>query len=179
MPDPSATIDWRNSEAKDIILRDLHEGVIPMNDEEVADDDVYVWYQQFDAFKNVGSRQFKARLKGHREQIQRNDATVDWEVEAYMHDRLIHPERMHDRHGNIKFYLTPGRELLRQDLREGKHKTMGIEDLYTSRDEYQVLPLRKFRQRVRQEIRALKFINYLEDKRAKKFGLPPPTLYEY
>jgi hypothetical protein len=58
--------------------------------------------------------------------------------------------------------------LLRGDVEEGKHSTMKPALLQQSRREYQTFKQWKFKERIYQEVRHVKFLSYLEQKRAEK-----------
>jgi hypothetical protein len=57
------------------------------------------------------------------------------------------------------------------DAKEGKRNRMTPSQLQNSRVEYHPFNARKFKHRIYQEVRRMKFINYLEQKRAGQ-GLP-------
>lgn len=92
-------------------------------------------------------------------------------MSALEHDTQFFYGETHDRRGKKIFYGTQAHKLLKQDIKEGKHTTLGTEGLYYSRDEYceeDEWNLAFFRRRVRQEDLTQKFHYHMEVQRAKK-----------
>lgn len=163
-------IAWATSESKQILVEDLEAGLISL-DESVHSTE-YVWniYKETPEFKSekVLFDQFKDRLKDHRKQVQIKDNAHEVEAAALAHDRLITAKPTLNERGEVIFYLTEGHALLKEDVANKMHETLGIAGLYNSKEQYQIIPLVKFKDRVYQAIRREKFINWLEYKRMKK-----------
>ena len=60
-------IDWRRSEAREIILADLKDGTLPVDG--VSTQEAWERYRTKPAFANVEYAQFSARLRDHRNQV--------------------------------------------------------------------------------------------------------------
>lgn len=87
-------IDWRNSEARKILLNDLERDVLSLDGQDVTAE--VAWektYKKMNAFANVPFKQFKARLADHRAQAK----NVDWRKSKARRIILIDLER-----GNLK-----------------------------------------------------------------------------
>lgn len=168
-------INWRTSEAREIILGDLEDGRLPLDEEVVSAQEAWdEMYYVLPEFEHVVFSQFKARLKDHRRQLARRKGSVDTFLVAFRHDQELRRQGYipgggpFDQHGRRIFALSAANPLLRDDVIDEKHKEMTTEELHASRDEYLEWPIEVFRRRLRQEIGTQKWFYYLEWKRAKK-----------
>ena len=168
-------INWRKSEAREVILNDLMELRLPIEEDVMSAEEAWEeMYFPLPEFQNVVFSQFKARLKDHRKQVGRRMGANTFFLDAFRHDQqlmergIIPGAGEHDRHGNLIFDRSAAKPLLKGDVIEEKHKEMTPEELHGSRDEYQIWPIETFRRRLRQEICTQKWLYYLEWKRAKK-----------
>ena len=167
------TIDWTNSESKQIVLDDLEAGVISMDNTDTAEALYYGMYQYSPEFiaEKVLFEQFKVRLKDHRKQLQRKSNSTQLEMAALAHDRLLFPKKTHNEKGEKIFYWTEGMKLLKQDIDDGLHLKMTPSQLQKMRPvEYGEFSPKIFGRRIRQAIRKKRLINWKNDKReeAKK-----------
>jgi hypothetical protein len=62
-------IDWRHSEARQILWRDLEKGDLSLQESKVSTKAAWERYRHLPAFANVPWRQFKSNLANHRRQI--------------------------------------------------------------------------------------------------------------
>jgi len=162
-------IAWRNSVQRDILLDDLLCGVLPVEASELSAEQAWIiCYSQMAEFASVPFSQFKARLQDHRKQVKERLARSRAEEIALTHDRTIFPRQLRNSRGELVFDLAPAKLLLRRDMKANKHKQMTPKELQSTRDEYSGFNSRKFKERIYQEIRRNKFINYLNAKRDKQ-----------
>jgi hypothetical protein len=161
-------IDWRKAEAREIILDDLRSGKLPLTEEELPTWEAWESYQGMPEFGHVVYSQFEARLKDHRKQVSRSLGSATLQQQAYEHDRQLHPPQTHNQHGKRNFNMSSAKPLLVEDVQNELHESMTVEELWLSREEYQEWEIGVFRRRLSQQIRASKFLYYLEYKRAKK-----------
>ena len=162
-------IEWRKSDARQIVLDDLESELLPLDEDEMSAEAAWeVMYSHMVEFAAVPFDQFKARLTDHRKQRQRKVNANDRQLAAFYHDLGIHPAQEQDQHGNRVFVLSDAYPLLQQDIQADRHLVTSITNLHGSRDEYLSWPLRIFVRRVRQEVKRQKFIYYLSWKRAMK-----------
>ena len=89
------------------------------------------------------------------------------ESEALAHDRGLFPRQTENHRGEPVFDLSAAKLLLRADVEEGKHLQMTPSQLQLYRVEYEPFDPRKFAHRIYQEVRRKKFINYLNQRRAR------------
>ena len=162
-------INWRNSEQREIVLSDLITGIIPVEENLLSAEDAWdLCYGNMVEFNKVPFKQFKARLKDHRKQVRMGLDRSKREEEALVHDRLIHPRRLKNSRGELVFDLHPAKELLRDDIKEGKHLIMKPGRLQKTQTEYKQFNSTKFKEGIYQEVCRKKFIHYLNKKRIKE-----------
>ena len=168
---PPGWIDWRKCKSKHIILEDLCEGVIPLTDEEATAEEIWeTWYKNMVEFieEEIVFDQFKERLAAHREQVTKKKVESMRQLELLRHHQSLHPQKTRDHKGQLIFDMHPAKELLRQDVKMNKHKTMSPAALRATQSEYGEFTLDIFRQRIYQEVRRQKFIYFLNWARAAK-----------
>jgi hypothetical protein len=164
-----ATIDWKKSEARAVLIKDLTDGVLPLDDAEVSAEEAWATcYTNLPEFSNVGFEQFKRQLKAHRKQLKEKTQAADTQEAALLHDRVLYPERTHYASGVRIFRMSPALPLLQADIQSGRHNELTPSALRASRPEYAEWELKVFTQRIYQQVRRQKFINYLEWKREQK-----------
>jgi len=161
-------IAWRNSAAKFMILEDLDEGVLPLEEEAVSTLDAWEYYKKLDEFRGVPFGQFKRQLKAHREQVGRKNDRSNKQWAAFLHDQQLFPPEKRYSNGKRIFCLSPAQKLLTIDVKAGRHHIMSPTALRSTRHEYMEWGIDIFTGRIYQAERQLKFINYLEKKRAEK-----------
>jgi hypothetical protein len=161
-------IDWKASKARQILLDDLEAGLLPVNADDLSAEEAWdIMYGHMAEFVEVVFSQFKERLRDHRKQVGEQTARSALESEALVHDRLLFPRQMENCRGEPVFDLSAAKLLLRADVKDGKHLTMKPLQLQMTREEYEPYSAGVFKHRIYQEIRRVKFINYLEQRRAR------------
>jgi hypothetical protein len=160
-------IEWRGCEARAVIMRDLIDGILPVEAIRISAEDAWEVYKTMDEFALVVFDQFKARLQDHRKQIGDNKIRAAVELDALEHDRRLFPRQTANQRGEPVFDLHPAKLLLRADVVAGKHLRMTPRELRLTNASYQMFEPDIFRQRIYQEVRRTKFINYLNERRAK------------
>jgi hypothetical protein len=164
------TFLWRNSKARLIVISDLESTLLPLHDKEMSAE--VAWNQVYKTmveFENVPFDMFEARLKEHRKQVKARLATSLAEEKALAHDRRLYPRQTHNHRDEPVFDLSPAKECLREDVKNKVHTTMSSSKFQESRPEYRGFKRSKFRDRIPQEVRRQKFVNYLDSQRSKKF----------
>lgn len=165
-------INWRNSAAKQTLMDDLETGVLSLYAEECSVEAAWQKYKTLPEFKPVPFEQFKRQLKAHRKQVLCRKERLGHEEAAMAQFREKNPRKTHNNRFEPVFDMMPGKKLLRQDVKDGLHEQLGLKNFRKSRDEYKVLTPQKFKERVYQEIRRQKYLNYLAletEKRQKKY----------
>jgi hypothetical protein len=162
-------IDWRNSQAKSIIVDDLDEGLLPMDQNVMSAEEAWEsCYRDMEEFAMVPFTQFKERLRDHRKQVKARYEQSEMEADALAHDRLLYPRQSHNHRGEPVFDLSIAKQFLCEDVKNKLHTTMLPSKLQGTRPEYKLFKPNKFKHRIYQEVRRQKFIFYLEQKRSTK-----------
>ena len=162
-------IDWRYSQAKEVILWDLESGALPLDADAVPAVEAWEHYRHLPEFSNVIFSQFEKRLHDHRIQLGTKANHIEKQMAALTHDRALHPPATHNQKGERVFYLSPAYSKLVQDVTEERHLTMSVPQLFYSRPEYfQEWEYERFAARVKQEVARQKFVYHCEVKRAEK-----------
>lgn len=163
-------INWRASASRAIIIDDLVAGILPLSAEEMTAEVAWeLCYKHLAEFveEKVQFSQFKKRLQDHRKQIGKDIVRAQWDAAAVQHDTNLFPRKERNAKGELVFDMHPAKQVLRDDIRAGRHLTMTPAALQATREEYRAFDKVKFRQRIYQEIRYQKFVNYLEIRRAE------------
>jgi hypothetical protein len=175
-------IDWTQSLARKILLEDLEEGYCPLSEAQFSTENAWLHYQQLPEFNEVPFSQFKRQLKAHREQVLIRKERVGEEEAALIQFRRNNPRKTHNNRGEPVFDMTPGKEMLRQDVANNLHLKCSRKKLQASKKEYGILAPKKFGERVRQEVRRNKYFHFLalktsdsekrkKDRRSKQPGV--------
>jgi hypothetical protein len=160
-------ISWRGSEARNVLMMNLIDGILPVEAKRVPAEEAWEIYKTMDEFANVVFDQFNERLKDHRKQVGENKIRAAKELDALAHDRCLFPRQPVNHRGELVFDLHPAKLLLRADVKAGKHLTMTPRELQLTNVSYKMFEPNIFRQRIYQEVRRSKFVNYLNERRAK------------
>lgn len=162
-------IDWKKSDAKAILLKDLNDGVLPLEESEVSAKEAWTsCYVNLREFGNVEFEQFKRQLAAHRKQVKAKKRAANTQETAFQHDRQLYPERQAYSNGRRIFRMSSAQTLLEDDIKNKRHRGLKPSAFRATRPEYTEWELNIFRQRIYQEERRQKFINYLNWKRQQK-----------
>jgi hypothetical protein len=149
-------VDWKQCPGRQVLLDDLEDGRLSL-DNSITVEDAWESYRVKPEFANVGFSQFKARLTDHRKQVLKKVTQQQTEWQAYLRDIGLNPRQSHNNRGEPVFDLSPAKELLRKDVIAGVHEDLSPSQLWESRPEYMEFKLKKFRQRIYQEVRLQKY----------------------
>ena len=162
-------IDWKNSKARDILLMDLKNGVLPLDETELSASEAWrTVYGILDDFVHVPFKQFEKQLQAHREQVKHANMARERDAISIAYDRKLYPSKIRNHRNEVVFDKSPAQPLLREDVKNGLHERMTVGALKAMRSEYTPFKDFKFRERIYQEVRRQKFMYYMEWKRAKK-----------
>jgi len=139
-----------------LLLQDLRSGRIPITSE-MEPRDVYLQRLEFAEFDG-NYKNFPGRLRDARKQIICKNSRSALDSAALAHDREIYPKAAYNHRGEPRWEWSEAERLLRQDMDEGKHKTMKPQLVYQLRKEYnENYTLKTFRQHIYQEEKRRKF----------------------
>lgn len=123
-------------------------------------------YKELEAFQGFGLTYalFETHLKAHRKQVKPYIEAMQREVLALQHDRVLNPAPAPRPSDQIT-------ALLRQDIAVNhSHEGLTPSQFRNTREEYKIMSLKKFKEKLYQEIRRVKFCNYLQKKREKQIA---------
>jgi hypothetical protein len=159
-------IKWITCAARQILLEDLEPEGFMFGKDHVSAEEAWLFYSTLPEFSLVVFTQFKARLKDHRTQANKQSQASQRDVRALAHDMAIYPRQRHNERGEAVFDLSAAKLLLREDVRNNIHSTMFPSVFQQTRPEYCVFEPCIFKHRIYQEVRRQKFLHFLELKRA-------------
>ncbi len=113
-------ISWRGSEARNVLMMNLIDGILPVEAKRVPAEEAWEIYKTMDEFANVVFDQFNERLTDHRKQVGENKIRAAKELDALAHDRCLFPRQPVNHRGELVFDLHPAKLLLRADVKAGK-----------------------------------------------------------
>ena len=158
-------IDWKSCPGRQVLIDDLRPGGVLYNRDYITPEEIFPWYKQFPAFKDVVLDQFKARLQDHRKAAAKDKHKSLQQQQHLEHDRHLYPREAHNQRGEPIFDMSPARFLLAEDVKNKLHERMSARELQDSREEYGIFKRKIFSDRVRQEVRLQKYYHYLNLKR--------------
>ena len=174
MPKNTDWVKWRNHPAREIILQDLNYGGWLYDElkqvEELNLALVFAIYNHKhpEIFHELDFSQFKARMEDYTKKNKERRDHSKLEHAWMLHDRQLYPQQLKNRRDELVFDLNPAKLLLRKDIAAGVHAEMTPSQFQGTRAEYQEFDRDIFRQRIYQEERYQKYLNFLGDKRTEK-----------
>jgi len=164
----NGVFDWKRSAAREILLEDLeppHGWLYGVDCLKAKD--VYDYYKErHDSFAHVPFKLFEKRYNEAIQKATKRRHRSAQEEEWLKHDRQLHPRQSHNHRGEPVFDMDEAAKLqLKEDIKNKLHKKMEPMELWATRAVYQKYKLEKFRQRIYQYERRVKFFNYLDHKR--------------
>ena len=116
-----------------LLLQDLRSGRIPITSE-MEPWDVYLQRLEFAEFDG-NYKNFPGHLRDARKQIICKNSRSALDSAALAHDCEIYPKAAYNHRGEPRWEWSEAEWLLRQDMDEGKHKTMKLQIVYQLREE--------------------------------------------
>ena len=157
-------------------MRDLEPGGLLHNMDVVPAAHLFEFYRKLPEFANVPFDQFKERLRDHRKQSNEAKEFVKRDHKAQQVDRRVHPRKDRNCRGELVFDVHPAKNLLRMDVAKGVHLKLTPMALRKTRPAYMAFKLDVFRDRIYQEVRRVRYYNYLklkEEEAKKKLNVAP------
>ena len=165
---PIKKIKWLGSKARFTLLCDIEKGFISLTNEQTAE---HLWntrYSKQQEFASVPFEQFKTQLQAHRKQVEKKLKQAQEDNELYLWDAHYYPRKTNIIRGEPVFDSSPAHQLLIEDIKSSNHLGIRPSVFQQTRKEYLVFNKRKFKERIYQQIRYNKFINYLDWKDKQK-----------
>jgi hypothetical protein len=138
---------WRYSEAKDTLRKLLEndgDGTVHSMDPK----DVYKLSPLFQLYKYSN---FRTNLKSLKDSMKAENGIVNVDEQALAHDRTLIPTKTMTVRGYPRWEGSDAKKLLRDDVKEKKHKNSKPAELRDTREEYKNFPLTVFRKHIYQE----------------------------
>ena len=163
-------VNWKKHAAKEIMMEDLEPGGWLYEQENENVRTIFSIYQdKQEEFRDVPFDQFEERYLAATKAAVKRRARSAKEEEFLKHDRILYPRQTHNHRGEPNWDLdTEAKEQLRKDVKNKLHTEMPPKMLWQLRKPYRKYKLHIFRPHIYQEIRRVKFCNWLEKKRTKK-----------
>ena len=158
-------IQWKHSEAKNLMYEDLMNGNITLDVGDVKEtkeelEEIYAMHIEYSLYR---FSRFRRRLGDLRKAIIDCDtraAEDKKDVFAYIKNN---PASTYSHKGYIEWAGSEAQALLLEDIEEGLHTKIGKKELFGSRPAYyENFPLDVFRDKVYQEIRTAKYLHTCE-----------------
>lgn len=171
MPATKDPTVWKTSAARDFLFELVSDENFP-GPKEIKPRKVFDDYckdrPEFQHFQDYTAIKFADKLRQARTRANKKKDRATEDAEFLAHDRLIFPEPTITIHGEPKWKGSNAHKLLIQDIKDGKHKTMKPRLLYELREEYQDYDPDRFRNRIYQEVKAIKREEWVKQKEADK-----------
>ena len=166
---------WADSEAKEILEKDLKIGRIPLDEmsngwtpSKVYNLEDRPQFRLFEYKKFVGNfRNLRKRIK----ELKQDGAAA---ALSLVHDRSIQggiyraAATNYQQGGAPRWDGSLAQKSLNKDIDEGKHTMMKPKQLHATRDEYKVFAKGVFSKHILQEVKTRKFLVYMKAKAEKK-----------
>jgi len=167
--------DWRNCIPKMVICEDLVSGTVPLDEKDMSAAEVFDFYQGEEAFHGITFEpHFAGRLQRLRDKVKMKNDHSERDALALAQDRAIYPRRTHSI-DHPHWAVSKARELLEKDIQNNVHTTfknkkgkVSREKFWKSRAAHQEFDLDEFRGHVYQQIKTVKFQNYVKTKVKEK-----------
>lgn len=158
--------NWRSSEGKYLLQKDLYEGEIPLSSEGMSPEEVYVLRPEF-ARDSVSFERFKRNLENLRKSIREERAWSTRDLEALTRDRGQWKKPSHNHRGEPRWEGSEAERCLKEDVARNFNTDKAAMSYYDEREVYKLYPRKVIRKHVEQEIRKTKFLKQMK-KRAEK-----------
>jgi hypothetical protein len=153
-------IKWQKSRAKDILMADINEGIVPLDDKKDQTTDAKAIYLMHPEYSDYDPDKFAGRLRAARVAIKSSNSRVIEDTAAFEIYKSIHECSVMSNHGYGEYQGSESQRLLRKDIEQGLHISMGKKELFALRPEYyNEFPLHVFRDKIYQEIRTAKYLH--------------------
>jgi len=170
-------VNWRSCVAKMVLYEALISGAIPVEKDAMSPQEVFEFFRDEPAFLNIKYEDnFEDRLQRLRNKVIMKNGHRERDARALAHDRLICPRRSHTI-DQPHWAVFQAKELLEVNIQNNKHLTfktkkgnVSRELFWKSRPAYQEFELEEFRGHIYQQIKSIKFENYVKSKRKKNFA---------
>ena len=157
--------EWKSSATREMLHDLVSNGTTPPASEIKPREVCATHIKDHPEFAHFRKDLFASRLLSARKRIETKQSQAAIDSEAFAHDRAMFPAPLVDIHGEKKWQGSKAQELLRVDIHNNKHIAMKPKVLYETQEEcYENYSLDTFRDRMYQEVKALKRNAYVKKK---------------
>jgi hypothetical protein len=118
---------WKNSKAKRILKKGLVDGSIPLQNEEMSAQGVYMQHVEFTEFSFDN---FQSNLRALRKKIIENKRMSHEELAAYNDDRVHYLKNTHNHRGEPRWEGSEAVHALKDEIDQGRHLQLKPEELW-------------------------------------------------
>lgn len=166
---PNKAILWSKSAAKQYLKKCFREEVISTE----YKDEEQIWKDHCEGHKGFArmayNDAFIRRLGSVRDDFKKKKERSEKDLEAYNIAKKNHPTPRLNSRGEPQWNGSAAQTLLKELIAQGKHRGKAPQTLWVEEAEFQVYSKQTFRDHIYQEERLLKFQNYVEGLRKRKF----------
>lgn len=166
---PNKVIRWSKSAAKQFLKKCFRQKIIPAD----YSDSKEVWETHCKGEKAFARMQydktFQRRLESVRDDYLRKKKRCEDDLKAFQIAKKNHPTPEFNCRGEPQWHGSPAQKLLKELVARGGHIGKKPADLWELNKEFKVYSKQTFRDHLYQEERLLKFNNYVEALKQKKF----------
>lgn len=143
-------------------------GKIPVDGDKMGPSKVYNLPDR-PQFRKVEYKKFRDNLNRLRTGLKKKKKQANEDAEYLAQDRKLKPKPTHNHRGEPRYEGSETEYWLKIDIASGHHLGKAPKDLYKSREVYltEGFTLKTFREHIHQEVRAVKFQNYVKWKQDK------------
>lgn len=131
-------VPWKFSQAKEIIKDEILVGNVTLETGWLAVYNRNPLYQQYE------TKNFRVNLKNLIISLTKKEENAVWETNAVLHDRSLHPRPQLTNRGYPFWDTSAAAIFLRDDVKDGLHNTMSVDQFWRSRAAYQQFPRNVF-----------------------------------
>jgi hypothetical protein len=156
-------IKWRYSRAKQLLYKDLVEGIIPLKPlPDMSLEEIYVMHAELSEYHYS---KFSSRLSGLRDTVRNLLKRKELDQEAYDNYKENHAPALFTPHGFIQWQGSEAQKQCKQDIKDGKHLTQSRAKFRATKVVYRDnFPLKVFHDKVKQEIHTAKYLHTLKER---------------
>jgi hypothetical protein len=156
-------IKWKKSKARDLLYKDLVDGLIPrqaVDEHRRSTMKLEDIFQMHPEYKLYDRKKFSGRLSNLRQVYDECMFRAEIDQEAFEKYRENHQPSLFSHKGYPEWQGSEAQRLLKLDIEAGKHTQMSKTDLHESKIEYyENYPLDAFRDKIYQELRTAKYLH--------------------
>lgn len=170
--DKPKRIEWAKSAAKQFLKKCFREKVISTKYQEKQDEE-QIWKDHCEGHPGFARMEFNGdftrRLASVRDDYKKKLERCEKDQQAHIIAKQNHPTPTYNSRGEPQWNGSVAQKLLKELIAKGEHTGKKPEDIREKKREFKVYSKQVFRDHIYQEQRLLKFNNYVDGLRKRKF----------